>query len=267
MVSSRGAVRGRAFIGCSGWLYKSWAGTFYPKSLPAAQWLPYYAQRFGTVEINNTFYRLPGALQFAAWRDATPPGFVVAVKASRYLTHLKRISQPSRPVARLFSRAFALGSRLGPVLYQLPATLQFDLPRLTEFIRVLSVEARRARGRKRTALKPGVPPLRHVIEFRHPSWYREDTFSLLGRAGIAVCLHDMPGSAIDRSPETTFVYVRFHGTAGKYAGSYSRAVLRRWANYLDDMRTAGRDVYAYFNNDLGGTAVKDAEGLIELVSD
>src|SRR5436190_2948388 len=220
---------GKIHVGCSGWQYNSWAGTFYPPDLPASRWLSYYTQRFGTVEVNNTFYRLPEESTFAAWREATPPGFIVAVKASRYLTHLTRIRKPSRPLARLFSRAFALGPRLGPLLYQLPATLQFDLPRLEAFIAALAVRGRRARARKVTAQRPRVPPLRHVIEFRHPSWYCDQTFAALNRAGIAVCLHDMPGSAIDRAPETRFVYVRFHGTTGKYAGSYSMTVLRRWA--------------------------------------
>ena len=161
-------------IGCSGWQYKSWSGSFYPRTLHASRWLPYYAERFSTVEVNSTFYRLPDASTFAAWRDATPPGFVIAVKASRYLTHLTRLRRPSAPLARLFSRAFALGPRLGPILYQLPATLTFDLPRLRTFVAALSAQGRRVLARKPTPLRPRVPPLRHVIEFRDPNWYRAE---------------------------------------------------------------------------------------------
>jgi uncharacterized protein YecE (DUF72 family) len=248
---------GLAYIGCSGWQYKSWAGTFYPPALPLSKWLPYYTQRFGTVEVNNTFYRLPEASTFAAWRDATPPGFIVAVKASRYLTHLTRLRRPSQPLARLLTRAAALESRLGPILYQLPATLQFDLPRLNAFIRAAAAQEKRVSFAR---------PLRHVVEFRHPSWYRDETFDALRRAGMTVCLHDMPGSAIDRTPDPRFVYVRFHGTTGKYSGSYSMTVLRRWAKYVNETCAAGRDAYAYFNNDIGGTAVRDAQALIRAVA-
>ena len=260
-------MAGRVFIGCSGWQYKSWSGPFYPSGLPASRWLTFYAQRFATVEVNNTFYRLPGASTFAAWREATPPGFVIAVKASRYLTHLKRLKAPSEPLARLFSRAFALGPRLGPVLYQLPATLKCDEKRLHRFLSALETQGRRALGRRPTRLRPRVSKLQHVIEFRDPSWYRDNVFDALNHACVAVCLHDMPGSAIDRAPSTDLVYVRFHGTTGKYRGSYTDATLRRWAEYLNEMRSQGRDTYAYFNNDLGGTAVKNATTLIRFMTD
>lgn len=258
---------GKTFVGCSGWQYASWSGTFYPRELPASRWLPFYAQRFVTVEVNNTFYRLPEATTFAAWREATPPGFVITVKASRYLTHLKRLKQPGPPLARLFSRAFALGPRLGPILYQLPATLKYDETRLRRFLRALDTQGRRALARKPTRLRPGVERLQHVIEFRDPSWYRDDVFEALGQARVAVCLHDMPGSTIDRAPSTDLVYVRYHGTTGKYRGSYTNAVLKRWAGYLTDMRASGRDVYAYFNNDLGGTAVRNAKTLLRFMTD
>jgi uncharacterized protein YecE (DUF72 family) len=257
---------GQALIGCSGWLYASWRGPFYPAALPISDWLPYYASRFATVEINNTFYRLPEKRVFSAWRDATPPGFTVAVKASRYLTHLKRLRQPGPPLDRLYRRCFALGDRLGPILYQLPESMQYDPARLTRFLRALRVQGRRALQRnRRSHAAPRVGRLRHVLEFRNPTWYRSDVFQALRRAHVGLCMHDMPGSAIADDNGGGFVYVRFHGTTGKYQGSYSSAVLKFWAGRIREATRAGRDAYAYFNNDIGGTAVENARALIGYV--
>jgi uncharacterized protein YecE (DUF72 family) len=190
-----------------------------------------------------------------------PPGFIVAVKASRFLTHLKRLRQPGPPLDRLFRRAAVLGSRLGPILYQLPATMSYDALRLRRFLRALRLQSRRARARS-----PRLR-LRHVIEFRDPSWYRPDVFAALRQSGVAVCLHDMPGSALEEAPDQPFVYVRFHGTTGKYSGSYSDETLRQWGDKLRQALKSGRDVYAYFNNDLGGTAVDDVRTLIRHVGE
>jgi uncharacterized protein YecE (DUF72 family) len=232
-------------IGCSGWQYKSWRGSFYPADLPGSEWLAHYATRFDTVEINSTFYRLPEAETFACWRRALPAGFIVAIKASRFLTHLKRLKDPEQPLERLFQRASRLGSRLAVVLYQLPANFRRtpeNEARVHELLRL--VPRRRAR---------------HVIEFRDPSWYEDDLLRTIDRAGLVVCWHDMPGSVIDDSPGR-FVYIRFHGTTGKYSGSYSRKVLAGWAERIRAIART-RDVYVYFNNDLGGTAVRNAETL------
>src|ERR1043166_4086819 len=151
-------------IGCSGWDYKSWRGRFYPRELPARSWLPYYAAHFDTVEVNNTFYRLPERSTFEAWRDQVPRDFLIAVKASRFLTHMKRLIDPEEPLARLFDRASGLDGRLGPVLYQLPGSFTINLQRLDDFLRLLP----RTLGRRRVL---------HVMEFRHPSWYVDETFS------------------------------------------------------------------------------------------
>jgi uncharacterized protein YecE (DUF72 family) len=241
-------------IGCSGWNYKAWKGAFYPQDLPASLWLTRYAEQFDTVEANSTFYRLPEAETFAAWADQTPPGFVMAVKASRYLTHMKKLRDPEAPLERLFDRVSALGSRLGPVLYQVPALLKFDRPRLERFLRVLP---ERLPGRCR---RRGVP-LRHVIEFRDPSWYVPDTFALLKEHQVAICLHDKRGSEVEEPQPGALLYVRFHGTSGHYAGSYGAAALARWARRLADAWTSGRDVYAYFNNDPDATATRNALSL------
>jgi uncharacterized protein YecE (DUF72 family) len=246
-------------IGCSGWNYKAWRGSFYPKDLPQAQWLRYYTRYFDTVEANSTFYRLPEAETFSAWAEQTPPGFVMAVKASRYLTHLKRLRDPDAPLQRLFDRTAALGSRLGPVLYQLPGFQKFDRPRLERFLQALP-ERLPGRCRRRGAR------LQHVLEFRDPSWYVADTFALLKEHGVALCLHDKRGAEISRLQGGPLVYVRFHGTSGHYAGSYDAPALTRWARCLADHWSEGRDVYGYFNNDPDATATRNALSLLRRVN-
>ena len=230
-------------IGCSGWNYKSWKGPFYPSGLAASKWLPYYAERFDTVEVNNTFYRLPEASTFSSWRAQVPADFLFAVKASRFLTHMKRLRDPQEPIERLFSRAQELGPCLGPVLYQLPGNFHVDLPVLDSFLGALP---RRHR---------------HVLEFRHRSWYVDATFECLERHGVALCLHDKQGSEVVEPFVGPFVYVRFHGTTGHYHGSYSDRTLSDWATRLVARRRAGVDVYAYFNNDPGGVAIENARTL------
>jgi uncharacterized protein YecE (DUF72 family) len=235
-------------IGCSGWNYKSWRGRFYPADLPASRWLRYYTQRFNTVEVNNTFYRLPNPATFAAWREQTPPRFVMSVKASRFLTHLKRLRDPAQPIDRLFSAAASLGPRLGPVLYQLPPQMKVDLGRLETFLAALPRVWRRRR-------------IRHVIEFRDPSWYSDATFNLLERHEVTLCLHDKLGSAIAEPFVGPFVYVRFHGTTGHYAGSYPDARLDAWAQRLVEQHRLGLEVFAYFNNDPDAVATLNAATL------
>ena len=224
---------------CSGWQYTHWHGDFYPAELRQADWLAYYAERFDTVEINNTFYRLPEATTFASWRRRAPRGFVYAVKASRYLTHMKKLKDPVDPLRLFFSRASRLARALGPVLYQLPPRWPLNLERLAAFLAALP----RAR--------------RHAIEFREPSWYANDVYALLERRNVALCLHDMAGSASERIAVGPFVYVRFHGTQ-KYSGSYTDAALDAWADWLAARAAEGRAIYAYFNNDTGGHAPRDA---------
>jgi uncharacterized protein YecE (DUF72 family) len=249
-------------IGCSGWNYKTWRGSVYPAGLPSASWLTYYTSIFDTVEVNNTFYRLPEASTFAAWRETTPRGFVMAVKASRYLTHLKRLRDPQEPIARLFERAASLGSRLGPILYQLPPAFPRDLPRLTRFIAALP---RRwpVTGPRGVVMRR----LTHVIEFRDPSWYVPDIFDLLRRRRVALCLHDKRASEIAEPLVGPIAYVRFHGTSGHYHGSYDDAALRWWAARLREWQQEGTPVFAYFNNDPDGVAVKNALTLRRLMSD
>ncbi len=160
-------------IGTSGWVYGHWRGRFYPPELPQGAWFAHYARAFDTVEINNSFYRLPAAATFDAWREQAPPGFLYAVKASRFLTHMKKLADPEEPLGRFFERAARLGGTLGPILYQLPPRWRVNLPRFEAFL---------------AALPPGY---RHVVEFRDASWLREEVFHLMERRGVAHCLHDM----------------------------------------------------------------------------
>jgi len=238
-----------ARVGCSGWQYRHWKGSFYPADLPLSKWFDHYARTFDTVEINNSFYRLPEAETFSAWKRRAPPDFLFAVKASRYLTHQKKLKDPEEPIARFFDRARNLGTKLGPVLYQLPPRWRLDLDRLERFLDLL----------------PRGP--RHVVEFREPSWYDPRALELLERYGVALCLHDMPGSTTERRRVGPFVYVRFHGsglgTAGRYGGRYSDEQLDGWGGWIAEELSRGREAFAYFNNDVGGHAPRDAIRLRE----
>src|SRR4051812_13508432 len=243
------ARHGCARIGCSGWEYKHWRGDFYPREIPRTRWFEHYAATFDTVEINNTFYRLPEERTFAAWAQRAPARFLFAVKASRFLTHMKKLKDPAEPLDRLFTRMRPLKRHLGPVLYQLPPGWKCDAVRLEQFLQ---------------ALPKGV---RHVMEFRDPSWYSDGILALLDRFRVALCLHDMRGSATARERIGPFVYVRFHGATGNYGGGYSDARLAGWAEWLDAQRAAETDVYAYFNNDVGGHAPRNAVTLRRLMGE
>jgi uncharacterized protein YecE (DUF72 family) len=235
-MGSAGTLR----VGCSGWQYKHWRGDFYPRDIRQTRWFEYYANVFDTVEINNTFYRLPEAETFERWASRAPAGFLYAVKASRFLTHMKKLKEPEEPLDRLLGRARALGRHLGPILYQLPPNWQVDIARLESFVRALPQD------------------VRNTIEFRDPSWYVRQVYDLLERHGVALCVHDMSGSATGRIRVGPFLYARFHGTSGKYAGAYSDEQLQEWGQWLNSHRARGVDVYAYFNNDSGGHAPHNA---------
>jgi uncharacterized protein YecE (DUF72 family) len=246
---------GVARIGCSGWHYKSWRGRVYPDTLPTTAWLRAYTRRFCTVELNNSFYRLPSAETFAGWRKQVPPGFVFSVKASRFLTHIKRLRDPEEPLARLLTHAHPLGPTLGPVLYQIPPRWFPDAERLRTFLE--SLPARLAAGSKRR--------LYHVLEMRDPRGYEPWVIELLREYDVTLCVHDMPGSESPLLTVGPIVYVRFHGYGAKYGGSYPLDVLREWAVWIRRALAGGRDAYVYFNNDVNGYAVYDAERLRLLV--
>jgi uncharacterized protein YecE (DUF72 family) len=235
----------RIRVGCSGWQYKHWRGDFYPAELPTTRWFEHYARTFDTVEINNSFYRWPDALTFAKWREKATRGFLYAVKASRFLTHMKKLKDPEEPIARTFENVRQLGPHLGPVLYQLPPRWPVNVQRFEHFLRSLP------RNRLQT------------VEFREPSWYTDEILALLRKYKVALCLHDMHGSATGRMVVGPFIYVRFHFGTQKYGGRYDDARLDEWAGWLSDRAEEGMPVFAYFNNDTGGHAPRDAVRLRE----
>ena len=234
-------------IGTSGWYYDHWAKRFYPPVLPKSQWLEYYAQHFNTVELNNTFYHLPKEKTVEHWRQIAPKGFLYAVKVSRYITHIKKLSDVAESLQLFFERVRLLEDSLGAVLYQLPPSLHKDLPRLEAFIKLLPK-------------KPAA-----VFEFRHQSWYEDDTFELLNKLGAGFCVHDLSGNESPRVVTGDIVYVRFHGTSGRYAGDYPESQLQDWARWLQDHAQRARAIYAYFNNDAHGHAIKNAKQLKEFL--
>lgn len=234
-------------IGTSGWVYPHWRGLFYPAELRQQDWFAHYAGCFDTVEINNTFYRLPSAAAFDRWRQQAPPGFCYALKASRFLTHLKKLKDPEPPLATFFDRARHLEGTLGPVLYQLPPHWHFNKERFAAFLDALPAKAT------------------HVVEFRDPSWLCKEAFALLERHQVGHCLHDMPPLQVPLRVTSNTVYLRFHGGAD-YSADYAPPELERWAQRIDDWHRQGLAVYAYFNNDAGAHAVKNARMLQQLLN-
>jgi uncharacterized protein YecE (DUF72 family) len=233
-------------VGTSGWQYASWRGVLYPAGLGQLHWLEHYATVFATVENNNAFYRLPSRDNFAAWRERTPPGFVMAVKASRYLTHMKRLREPDEPVSRLLDVAAGLGDRLGPVLLQLPPTMRAGPQRLADCLACFPAGQRVA------------------VEPRHDSWWSDEVRAVLIAANAALCWTDVlskPRTPTWRTAD--WGYVRFHEGAAQPWPRYGGQALRSWLQRIADSWPDDADVYAYFNNDPGGAAVRDAQRFME----
>lgn len=235
-------------IGTSGWHYKHWVGTFYPKDVRQKDFTGYYTRFFQTVEINNSFYKLPTPETFANWRNAVPDDFIFSVKASRYLTHMKKLLNPQEPLSRFFHSANALEHKLGPVLFQLPPGWKVNASRLRDFLVQLP------------------PYYRYTFEFRHPSWYTDEILDLLRKHNAAFCIYELDGHVTPFHVTAPFVYVRLHGPHGKYSGSYTEEALQEWARQCLAWQQAGLDVYVYFDNDQLGYAAFNALRLQELVA-
>ncbi len=233
-------------IGTSGWVYNHWRGIFYPRDLSQRDWFAYYAREFNTVEINNAFYRLPSDAAVDTWREQAPPGFLYVVKASRFLTHMKKLKDPEEPLRTFFARVRRLDKTLGPVLYQLPPNWQVNLSRLEHFLAVLP------KG------------YTHVVEFRDESWLIDDVFRLMERYHVAHCIHDMYPLKIPMRITAPLVYFRFHGDV-THGGDYPVATLKTWAKRIANWRGEKRDVFVCFNNDINGYALKNATMLKRLL--
>jgi uncharacterized protein YecE (DUF72 family) len=229
-------------VGCSGWSYDAWRGVLYPPDLPESRWLERYAEEFDTVEINATFYRLPTGRMVQRWADATPPGFTFSVKASRYLTHVRRLKDVGEGVARLrgLIEPLAASGKLGPILWQLPAQFLRDDERLATAL---------------TVFGPG----RNAVEFRHPSWFCDDVMALLREHGVAAVIPDSRARPLPEPPPTTdWSYIRLHDGRGR-RGRYSDSQLREWSSRLAHLPGDG---YVYFNNDWEGFAVENGRFLL-----
>jgi uncharacterized protein YecE (DUF72 family) len=227
-------------IGCSGWNYEDWRGRVYPKGLPPRRWLEHYAKLFDTVEINNTFYRLPNRSTVARWVEESPPGFVFSVKASRYLTHVKRLTNLGPGLERFYERLepLARSPKMGPVLWQLPGTFRRDDDRLAGVLGQL-------------------PAGRHCFEFRHESWFAGDVYALLREHGVALVIGDHPARPFQTHELTAeWTFLRFHHGRRGRDGNYSERELEEWAGRIEHWRGKA-DVYAYFNNDWKGYAVRN----------
>jgi uncharacterized protein YecE (DUF72 family) len=239
---------GRVHIGTSGWHYKHWVGLFYPEGIVPSEMLPFYLRQFDTVEVNNTFYQLPALSTFDSWRENSSKEFLFAIKASRFITHMKKLKEPESSVQKFFSRTEALQEKLGPVLFQLPPRWKLNRDRLAEFLGALPNHHR------------------YVFEFRDDSWLVPQVFDLLAEYNAALCIHDLGTMKTPIEITATFTYVRFHGPgSAKYSGSYSDRELQEWAGRINEWRKRLSAVYVYFNNDVGGCAVRNAAHLKRMV--
>ncbi|MFO7772957.1 MAG: DUF72 domain-containing protein [Dehalococcoidia bacterium] len=233
-------------IGTSGWHYQHWKGPFYPEGLPDGSLLDHYLKHFTTAEINNTFYQLPKRQTFVHWRDSVPDGFLFSLKASRYITHMKKLKDPDEPISTLIGRIEVLGDKLGPILFQLPPRWKVNIDRLSSFLR---------------ALPEGY---RYAFEFRDESWFGHETEETLRKRGAAFCIYDFEGRESPRSVTADFVYVRLHGPGGAYQGNYDEQTLMDWANAFLSWAAEGKEVLCYFDNDEKGYAPQNALRLKEL---
>ena len=236
-------------VGTSGWHYKHWVGRYYPEKTSGAKMLGLYVRDFDTVELNNSFYRLPKPETMRAWRDAVPEGFVFAVKASRYITHNLKLKNPQNALDKFLPVAAELGVKLGPILFQTPPSWKVNVGRLEEFLGALPRE------------------LRYAFEFREPSWMCDAVYAVLRKFDAALCLYEIAGYQAPMVETASWNYVRLHGPGGKYQGSYSDEALDGWRKQLWRWRAEGRGSYVYFDNDEAGHAAANAMTLKRMVEE
>lgn len=219
--------KGKIYVGTSGWSYKHWKGTFYPENMKPADQFEYYRQIFDTVELNSSFYHLPAAETFLNWKRSSPAKFIFSVKASRYITHMKKLDTGKQTIANFFSHADKLGKKKGPVLFQLPPKWNVNIERLNHFLKELPHHHR------------------YTFEFRNQSWYKEEIFQLLEQYDCAFCIYELAGHLSPLKVTAGFVYIRLHGPGARYQGSYSNTQLKEWAAKCQEWQQTGKDVYIY----------------------
>lgn len=243
----------RVLIGTSGWTYPSWKGAFYPEELPSRQYLEFYAKEFATTEVNYSFYHLPRPSTYEKWAAQVPDDFLFALKASRFITHIKRLIDVEEAWQTFVQNAHSLGPHLGPILFQFPPSFRCEPARLAAFLRIAQAPA------------PKSNPLKLVVEFRHESWFAEDIYHLLKRHNVALCIADSPRYPREEVITTDFTYFRFHGRTQLFASKYSDTELAEEARKIKRYLRDGLDVFAYFNNDAEGHAVENARTLRKLL--
>lgn len=242
-------MRQQVRIGTSGWHYKHWRGNFYPAKIKVDEMLSYYTQHLDSVEINNSFYRLPTADAVRNWVRHTPDEFLFSVKGSRYITHNRKLNDPKRSIAKFMKMVEGFGEKLGPILFQLPPKWNVNADRVREFLKALP------RGN------------RYAFEFRHPSWFTDEIYGILRHFNAALCIYEIAGFQSPVMLTADFTYIRLHGPAEKaYQGKYSAKTLRKWADEIETWRSHGCQVYFYFDNDQAGCAVRNAIELLALTS-
>ncbi len=241
-------AKGKIYVGTSGWNYKHWVGNFYPEDLKQKELLNFYSQRLNTVEINNSFYRLPDIKTFKTWVEIVPKKFIFSVKGSRYITHMKKLKDPKPSCKKLIIHIKYLKEKLGPVLFQLPPHWKFNKERFENFLKAL----------------PG--KYLYTFEFREKSWWNDKTFELLSDHNSAFCIYELAGTLTPKEITADFVYIRLHGPGNKYQGNYSKNELAGWAGAISAWQRKNKDVYIYFDNDDSGYAVQNAQELQYILS-
>lgn len=239
--------KGKFYIGTSGWHYDHWKGPFYPQDLPAKKYLDYYLEVLSTVEINRTFYSLPLKKVFLGYAKKVPASFIFSVKASRFITHVKRLKDPKPSLRRLFSRIEGLGPHLGPILFQLPPQWKVNKERLHAFLKALPKDHR------------------YVFEFRNASWLNPEVYDLLKQYNAGFCIYELAHFITPAIATADFLYVRLHGPKQAYGGKYSLPTLKKWARLFRQMANKGKDVYCYFDNDEAAYAALNAKTLQQLL--
>lgn len=238
-----------ARTGTSGWSYDHWKQVFYPAELSRQDWLEYYAQHLNTVEINNSFYHLPEQDTLDDWYRRVPDDFIFSVKASRYITHMKKLKDPRASIKNFFQRISLLDDKLGPVLFQLPPRWTFNGDRLEAFLQ--SLDSR----------------FKYAFEFRDHSWLNPQSYELLSKYNAAFCIYELDGYLSPQQVTADFVYLRLHGPGEAYQGNYQTRTLEKWASSIANWTSQGREVYCYFDNDQSGYAVRNALSLQSMLVD
>lgn len=240
-------MKGKVYIGTSGWSYKHWMGTFYPVGTRQKDRFAYYQKYFSTVELNSPFYHLPPRQTFEKWKDDVPADFTYAVKASRYITHMKKLHDTGESLELFLDNAAGLADKLGIILFQLPPGWKLDLERLEHFLQKLP------KGN------------RYTFEFRNDTWYVPEVYTLLQHYNCAFCIYELAGHLSPIKVTANYIYIRLHGPGDKYQGSYTDSVLQQWANRIKSWADEGKDVYVYFDNDQEGYAAFNAITLQDMV--